>query len=474
MPLARSPQHTFLPMNIRHTITALLAALVSTVSSCLSDDEVTVTTYDDAALTAFSIGTLPRTLHTTGKQGQDSTYTSSTSCDSYAFTIDQQSGLVYNVDSLPEGTDTRACLPTITAKNGGYIYIKNLENDSLRYYSSVDSIDFRQPRTIRVYANDGTWERDYRVEVRVHREQADKFYWQRKADNAALAALEGMRGLFWGGSIVVYGTDGDATRAYATPSTDGGTWHEVELPTTEPLTMATDGTRLYALTADGTLWEREASASRFTRSADALQATRLVGATRAELYALTAGGSLMRSADKGATWTADIEGADAAMLPTADITSATVATATNADVDRIVLLGNRGAASDSTCVVWTKYVDTTQPKENGAWIFQPFTAQTWHHAPALSHLTVAPYASGLILIGGDGTGACRETEFAKVRFSRDNGLNWWTDSRLALPDGFQSSHSSFALVADGDNRLWLIAGQTGQVWRGYLSQLTWQ
>lgn len=468
-PCAASPNPR--RMNARHIIIPLLLTVVTLLASCLSDDEVEVTTYSDAAMTAFSIGTLPCTQHTTGKSGQDSTYTTEKSYDTYAFTIDHTAGRVYNVDSLPAGVSTRACLPTITAKNGGYIYVKNLDNDSLRYYSSADSIDFRQPRVVRIYANDGTWSRDYTVEVRVHKESADSLYWRAQPSQTALAALGDMRGLFFRGNVVVWGIKDGVSEAYAT--TDGSSWRQLVLPASEGVSMATDGSRLYALSAKG---ELHASADLTTwkpRHADT-SLYMLAGAARTELYALATDGLLYGSRDQGATWTADIPGAYAANIPTRDITAVTTVATTNADIDRVLIAGNSQSATQSTALMLTKDVDTADPSESGTWTVIPFTAATWHHAPALEHIQIVPYASGLVMIGGQGRGVCDEEAFAKVRFSRDGGLNWWTDKRLFLPQGFSASPTSFALVADDTCHLWLIAGGSGQVWRGYLSQLTWQ
>lgn len=86
-------------MNNRHYILVFLAACMLLMTSCLSDDETTVTYYDDAAITSFSLGTLSRTLHTTNAAGKDSTYTTTVDCSTYTFVINQQLGIIYNLDS---------------------------------------------------------------------------------------------------------------------------------------------------------------------------------------------------------------------------------------------------------------------------------------------------------------------------------------------------------------------------------------
>ena len=59
-------------------------------------------------------------------------------------------------------------------------------------------------------------------------------------------------------------------------------------------------------------------------------------------------------------------------------------------------------------------------------------------------------------------------------------LTGWNDyiidskKRMALPKDIRSSEKSFALVADSNNFLWILCGETGQIWKGHLSQLTWK
>ena len=161
----------------------LLVLSVLTLSSCLSGDDEEQVYYNDTALTAFKLGSLSRTMHTTSSTGEDSTYTTTVAGSAYAFTIDQQQGLVYNVDSLPLGTNVSKVVFTATTKNSGSLVLKLRTKDGLRdsltVYSGTDSIDFTEPLECRVYNQTGTAYRKYMVDVRVHQQNGDDFHWSK-------------------------------------------------------------------------------------------------------------------------------------------------------------------------------------------------------------------------------------------------------------------------------------------------------
>lgn len=479
-PVHASQKHGFninLPfnqMNNRHTILLILFAVMTMMTSCLSDSKNEVTYYDDAAVTSFTLGTLKRTIHTTTKAGADSTYESTVDCSSYPFVINHELGLIYNVDSLPVNTHADKALINVTTKNGGYAYLKKLDNDSLTFIQSTDSIDFSKPRTLRVYANNGEWYREYKVEVRVHTESADSLYWFRKADNSYLAELQDMRAISFGSNIVVYGVTASGAKAYYTHVKDGNRWTAINMPASKTLSFAEDGRYLYALTDNGNIYS-SSDMSTWTQEASSTSLSCLVAGNHTQLFALSQDGQLMLSDNMGATWKADKLDASADNLPTRDINGFCLTSETNADLTRFYLFGNRQDGSAYSCKSWSKIVDSNYDAFNQlTWMHQPYTSDTWHHPAVVNHLTVVPYNKMLLLIGGNGLGTDTSKPFDKVLFSQDNGLNWWPSKEYFLPKDFNSSSTSFAFVADNANHLWLIGGQTGQVWYGYLSTITWE
>ena len=138
-------------MSIKLKPVAWLMASALLFASCLgSDNNEEYDFYDDAAISSFSLGTMSKTVFTLDSKGEDSMYVEEYKGSEYKFSIDHVNGKIYNLDSLPYRTDVKKVIANITSKNSGVITIKNIANDSLRFYSSSDSIDFSEPRIMRV------------------------------------------------------------------------------------------------------------------------------------------------------------------------------------------------------------------------------------------------------------------------------------------------------------------------------------
>lgn len=163
---------------------------VAMMMSCLNSSDST-TSYTDAAISSFSIGSLKRTVHTTSSTGADSTYTTTVTGSNYGFEIDQLACRIFNPDSLPKGTDVSRVPVTISSYNSGSILIKDVASDTLRFYNSADSIDFTKPRIITVVSNDGQGTRNYTVNVNVYQEEPDAFVWTLISNNWSPDETEG-------------------------------------------------------------------------------------------------------------------------------------------------------------------------------------------------------------------------------------------------------------------------------------------
>ena len=148
----------------------MLLSVVIMFASCLKDKDENITYRGDSAITAFSVVTAKRYAHTISKSGADSVYRANVSCSNYKFYIDQIACEIYNPDSLPKGVDLKKLICSITSRNSGTILI-NLSSvsnhDTLKVYSSTDSLDFSMPREVRVYNEQSTSYRTYTVRVNV-------------------------------------------------------------------------------------------------------------------------------------------------------------------------------------------------------------------------------------------------------------------------------------------------------------------
>ena len=209
------------------SFTALFSALLA-FTSCLKGNDDEGTTYDDSAITAFSLGTLKYTKHAKTKAGADTIIHTTLNASSYKFYIDQMNREIYNVDSLPYGVDVRKALCTIAAKNGGSVVLKSMTSDSLKFYVTTDSLDFSKPRTLIVYSQSGKYNRSYTVKVNVHKTQVGRFVWQSTTgQDSRLGALSAMKAVAMNGKVYVMGTENGTTKLYVTSSNQIQSWQQL-------------------------------------------------------------------------------------------------------------------------------------------------------------------------------------------------------------------------------------------------------
>ena len=458
------------------SIVLLLASAVLCTSCLNSDNEYVYD--DDAAITAFTLGNINQTFSCKTKDGlRDSSYVKSVDFSSVKMTIDHLGGRIFNADSLPLGCDITKVLATASTRNSGMVGIKNVDSDTTRVFNSTDSVDYTKERELIVYSNSTLSNHRYKVTLNVHKEDGDKFVWTKLSNNTAevgISALKGMRMVALpNNQLVLAGTDGTATRLYT--SADGSNWSQ-----TTPATLSADayqnlmtdgekalfisGGYLYT-TTDGKSWTWTATTQK-----------QLVAASDKHLFAYDAEGALNHSTDNGSTWTKeDIDADDAAYLPRQNVSSAALALTTNSDSYRLIMQGSRDVTAHSTDtanVVWAKVIDpndNTQP-----WIcYYGADSQAKYRLPRLAHLQMANSALGLVAFGGKGLGACKKEAHKMFWNSTDKGLTWQEDTVVTVPTDFASSDDALAFTIDANNYVWLVCGNSAQVWRGRLNKLGW-
>ncbi len=158
----------------------MLLTMVTMMASCIKDSNTEVTLYNDAAITAFSLGTLSKTTYTTASDGTDSLITTSFDGKSFTFSIDQVNRMIFNRDSLPLGTNVTKVVCNLSTRNNGVAcYVDKEDKDKYYYYNSGDSIDFSTPREFLVYASDGNGSTKYIIKINVHQQEGNEFIWHR-------------------------------------------------------------------------------------------------------------------------------------------------------------------------------------------------------------------------------------------------------------------------------------------------------
>ncbi len=461
----------------------LSAAL--TLVSCLSDDTSEVTLYNDSAITSFAVSTAPLFIHTTSSKGEDSVYvTHGNSMTAYTFTIDHINRQIFNEDSLPKNVDATRLICNYSTKNNGVAYIQNIDNDSLKYFSTDDSLDFTKPRMVRVYALDGSGSRDYTIKVNVHQETPDSFNWQRGAYNTDLQNIKEVKAFALGNKVVVAGKLNSNTVVYVRDLSIQKTWIKVpklfnaeawkRMVVQQDALYILDNQKIYKSTT-GTTFDvvKDYSVVDAAPTLPLPYPESLIGACSSELYGINADGSMMVSRDGGMTWTFDTLDEDASMLPSQDISYACQKFYDDLGCEYVLLVGNRNIVkypNDKGAVVWRKIVDEGAEDK---WAYVGGVDSELYLLPQMSAISVFVY-NGTFLACGGPTINGDAVNYKNFYQSRDGGITWKKSSLLPFPTDFDTNATSIAATSDDDNFIYVVATGTGETWQGRMNMLGWE
>ena len=439
---------------------ALVLPLLLLAASCSTESTYETDGTRDCVITAATMGGLKRTVTLKNAAGKDTSYVVNLTGALYPLYIDQLNNRIYNADSLPVGTHVEKTV--FSAFNAtGTVLIKSLRTDADTMFVMTDSTDCSVPRQLTVYAPDGLTRRTYRLEVNIHKEEGDSFRWDRVCTGQPeLARLAGgHRALAADGRLLVFGTADGQPRLLQCSTDAPSEWTATPLPPDFDVRSVQrfDG-RFFALvggkvcsSADGTEW---------TPTGSILAPDALVAAGTQQLFAL-AGGQFYSSPD-GVAWTAD-EADRADQLPTGKATGTRVPSVTDPLMEDIVVVG-RNAQGEP--VVWRRNIDLTGTNSFG-WYFLPGIPDYAYNCPALTATSVVTYDGGTVMTGLDGT-----DNVAPLYWSQDNGRTWLPDE-LATPLTAESGATNVSAATDEEGFLWLVAGGSGEVWRGRHNRLGW-
>jgi len=422
------------------TIFMLLVVAIG-VTSCLNSSSSEATLYGEAAITSFNLGNVTRYVNKT-INGKDSLVKTTLSATTYKFTIDQIQHQIYNTDSLPIGTDVSRALCVIGSRNNSTVFfVDKTDENILRPYSSLDSVDFSTPRKLEVWSSDMKGHTDYTVKVNVHGQDGSLFVWQKMPVSEVLAQLKDVEAHYWAGTMYLEGRMGDMTQIYRVD--DKG------------LVMMDEETTGKLLPPGMKRW---------------------IGSTSQEVYGLSDDNDLMVSQDGGMTWESDILDDDRHLLPVQDIAFVSYPLYYATNTEYALLVGNRSVGDfpdDKTAMVWRKIVDNDEYTPEGFWSYlEPAGDMA---LPRMAHMSLVAYDDGILAIGGeDISEGVFSAPYAQFYQSRDDGITWKYNKSYQLPDGFDENATSVGMAVDDDDYLWLFCGGTGQVWRGRLNKLGWQ
>ena len=457
---------------MKHQLTTfvLLLATGIVLGSCLghdNDNSVDYSFYNDAAVTAFSLGSLKMTARTLSSKGEDSLYTL-TYTPTAKFYIDHEKCLIYNPDSLPYSTQVDRVLASISSKNSGVLLWQNLElresdgATTYTYHTSSDSIDFTKERTLRVTALNGETWRDYTVKVNVHKEAADTMNWQVMSSIEELTTMQHLKMVAVGNNHFILGSNGSSTQLW-TGGTDGSSWaaSNMLLDADAWKNTVVKDDNLFILNGNSILKLNGSTWSTITPDKTIQQ---LVAASSAELFAFSTDGKIMASTDEGATWKEEPTDDATAPIPTDDISFTLRPLKTNSEIERVTIFGT--TAASKFAIAWSKIIDTTNSDINDSWTFVDAAGDTRYVAPKLGGLTVLDYDDADFAFGLKNN-STMNTPLKSI----DGGITWKANSSVKFPK--MAIGEPFSITADSNNYLWIV-DKNGQIWRGRINRLGWE
>ena len=445
----------------------LVGMMLALCTAC-SEDEVYTGETNDCYISAVQLGYMKRAIHTTTKEGKDSTYYITFNGKYYPFTIDQRENLIYNEDSLPKGTRVSAVLATITSQ--GYVLYRTAgrTDEDWWAYSSSDSIDFSQPLELAVYSTDRSAIRTYTMKVNVHQQEPTDFEWKKMTTTDVFQGMEQMKAVVNQGDLYVFGLVNGKMKVAKKSSGDDKNWILTETTGSEdavPITVQIMGGIFYMSTLQGTLLTSNDGQTWTVLDGDPV--SQLIAAGGRFLYALNSEGKICRSED-GEVWIEELLDDQAAYLPSQHISSAYYIQ--DNGNERIMLVGSRNSleyAQDTACVVWSKSWIGYQ-NENSDWMYYNVLPDNKFLCPQLERLTVVRYHQWLVALGGPSLNG-KLSSLGTCYVSADNGITWRADYGMSIPKELQGMEEPFAVAVDDEHFMWIVCGQ--QVWRGRLNEL---
>lgn len=409
---------------MKHIFTTLcvLCGISFALTSCLGDDNTDTTSYNDAAITQFTMGKINcYTQSTSSKTGNDTIIKSTLTGSNYPMTIDHIGGKIYNQKLLPVGSDVKHLpLASISTKNGGVAFIKSMTSDSLRSVNTSDSLDFSQPRLFRVYSNSGQHFRDYTVTVNVSATSGTTFAWKKVASDKTFADFANQYLVAFGDTVMLVnrGTVVKNDVAYRLNGT------EIESST------------------DLNNWQTVASAD----------LKQLVGAGTVELFAIDNDGNLKHSTDDGQSWQDELLDDDKALLPAENIATVCFPFSPADNTDYMLMVGNSQQDNENV-TIWRKISQYEPIDNNCKWVYMPVDANNYFTLDRQDGLSMTYYNGSILAVGS----------LMALYDSRDQGITWKTTSSYALPENLNGTLLS--ITADKAGRLWLVS-DSGEIWVG--------
>ena len=425
---------------------------ISSLVSCDNEGAITYTVSDATCIVSnVTLGKIPCVIRLKTETGTDSTIVVNVVGADYPMTIDHYAGRIFNVDSLPYGTDVSK-VSFYGLASSGTLGINSLYQEGDTLFVATDSTDFRQPRKVTVYAYDGLASRTYNMEVRVHKEDGDSFVWERVCDEAALLQNTSFTGAMVDSeSLWVYANKAGAPVLLKAPLNDVSTWTELALNKEIVSPLVLNGT-YYAISegavvtsVDGFNWEKMESAP-----ANALSIVKV-----AESIVVATATGFYKSVD-GGVWTVE-EVDESKYLPTGNVAMVTKQLSADKSYIDVDAVGD----AEVGAVVWKHNVDL-MGYEEFVWNYYPNGYNNPNPCPTLAERQLFLYDGALLQTGKDELGTTR------FYMSNDEGRTW---KGQVIPD-LKNVVGETIVAIDAKNWIWVVTAN-GELVRGRYKRMGW-
>jgi len=380
--------------------------------------------------------------------------------DDYKFTIDNDSMLIYNYDSISYGTEVDS-LSFVLNPRFSSVYI----NDTLEYYKMEDVyLDFTERVKFTVVASDKKSSADYYVKVNVHQVDPDTFVW--KGVNSEVFAGDALsaKAVYFDEKIFYMAVVNNKLLAYE--SENGKDWTaiipagmDIDLMKLNLNYLVATENYLY-LCADGKLYKSDEGAVWSVVETSGADVEYLLFAMNNELYGVTKSNSIVKLIAS--------EWVDLGVLPSKFPIEggAVLVAAAPSGKERVFVVGGIDVEGNYLSSVWSS--------EDGAY-WSEMTGGRQQFTPR-AYSAVVQYGEGLMLFGGHGMPEGSITNAKVVEdaqlYSKDFGLNWVEPKAKSVIDSLYVPRYEHSAVVTPTGYIYLIGGRASaegtinDVWQG--------
>lgn len=451
-------------LRILNIVTCLFIVIFAT-TSCLDSDEEVYEYSSNSSIISFSINNI-ETKYKAIVDGKDTTLTTTVYSSNYPFVIDQTQGLIYNVDSLPYGTDVSKVVVNINAD--GIVFIA-ATTDSI--WEETDSLNYENPIQFKVRAYNGTMGRTYTSMVNVHKQDPEKMTWSKLQSNFS-KDIQVQKAVYYKDQIFVFAEQDNQIAVTRTLSSNGNIWETpqpIDIPVKADYSSVIVWKDFLYILAENQLYQSDNGINWIKVQTEQKLSSLIAGiqlSTDQKLIGITTDNSYTESTD-GNNWTTFTGLPD--NFPVGTYYYAAYPLKTNANINRIVVMGQNQLVADTTNVIWTQLASEHE------WF--PLTMEdNPNSCPNLRNASMIYYNDQLYVFGGPGKNGGSAKAFDYFYSSKDNGIGWAKVSKGAsFPEEFNSlyaqSNGNYSCTIDDNNYLWIMWGKTGEVWKGRINKL---